>query len=91
MIRLGFITGGSIRKVIIDERVVTMFTQETGFTPVTINLEEIDEKKVEEQMGKEGLEFIKEMQELETEEEIAKDIIRDFQTTGWRLVTNEHY
>jgi len=89
MIKLAFVIGGALRKVVVDKRKITMMSQEVGYTPILMDLNKLNEKKIKKQMGKEGLKFIKEISRLNTEEEMAKDIIKDFQKTGWRLVKRE--
>jgi len=89
MIRLSFVTGGSLRKVVVNRREITMISQEVGFTPVIMDLDKLKEKKIMKQMGEEGLKFMREISKLNTEEEMVKDIIIDFQKTGWRLVKKE--
>ena len=86
MIELGFVSGSSLRRVFVDGRKISMMAQETGFTPMSIDLNKIDEKKVKKQMGADGLKFIKEVALLKTEEAMAKDITKDFQQTGWRRI-----
>ena len=86
MIKLSFVSGSSLRKVVINGRKISMMAQETGFTPIPMDLDKINEKEIEKKMGKEGLEFIKEISLLKTEEDMAKDITIDFQRTGWRKI-----
>jgi len=61
-----------------------LLTKETGYTPISINLDKLDEEKVKKMKLDED--FINELRKLKTEEQIAKDIIKDFQQTGWRLL-----
>ena len=89
MKKLSFVRGSSLRKVFIDGRKISLMAQETGFTPISMDLDKIDEKEIKKKMGKDGLKFIKEIALLNTEEEMAKDIIRDFQETGWRCIKRE--
>lgn len=86
MIRLTFVCGGSIRNVLIEDRKISMLSKETNFIPMVIDLNKLDVKKIEKDLGKEGLEQIKEIAKLNTEEEMAEDIKKDFQRTGWRMV-----
>jgi len=85
MIELSFIAGGNIRKVVIDKRKISLLTAETGWIPISMDLDRIDEK-IEKKMGKEGAKLLKEISILNSEEEMARDITKDFQRTGWRLV-----
>ena len=89
MIKLSFVTGGALRKVFIDGRKISMMSQETGFTPISMDLDKINEKTIKKKMGKEGLDFMKQISKLETEDEMARDVIKDFQSTGWRLIKRE--
>lgn len=82
MITLKFIQGGNIRNVTIKDRKIYFTSSETNFEPVTIDLDKVDSKQF-----KDWKDFIEEIKELENEEEKAKDIIKDFQKTGWRLIS----
>lgn len=91
MIELTFITGGAIRKVVIQDRNISLLSAELGFMPFTIDLDKIDDennkKKIKEmKLSEEEEEEMKELAKLGTEEEIAKDITKDFQAKGWRMV-----
>lgn len=91
-IKLTFITGSAIRRVIIKDRIVTLLAAETSNKPVTINLNEIDsqqDKFDKLKLTKEDIKTIRELSKLGSEEEIAKDITNDFQKTGWRLARSE--
>ena len=90
MIKLTFAIGGNIRKVFIDKRVISMLTAETGFVPVQMDLDKINEKKIVKKMGDETIKLLRELSFLETEQDMAQDIIKDFQATGWRCVKREH-
>ena len=46
-------------------------------------------KEITKKLGKDGLEVMKEIALLKTEEEMAKDITRDFQSTGWRRISQD--
>ena len=91
MRRLTFAIGGNIRKVVIDNRVLTFLSAETGFTPIRIDLDQLGEKQkqIEKNMGEDGMKFMKEVALLKTEDDMEKDIIKDFQSTGWRCVMRE--
>lgn len=93
MKRLSFVCGSSLRKVVIDGRKISMMSQETGFIPVSFDLDKMDSKsqikKIKGKMGQEGLDFIKQVALLNTEEEMEKDIIKDFQLTGWRRIRRD--
>lgn len=86
---LVFITGSAIRRVFIKDRIITLLAAELSSKPLTINLEEIDaqrEKFKELKLEQRDIEMIEQLAKLGSEEEIAKDVIDDFQKTGWRLV-----
>lgn len=89
MIKLSFITGGALRKVNIEGRKIFMMSQETGFTPQLMDLDKLNNKELKKKMGVEQMRLMKEIAGLDTEEEMAQDIIKDFQRTGWRLVKKE--
>ncbi len=96
MIRLVFITGSAIRRVHIKDRIITLLAAEIDNKPLTINLDQIDsqQEKLEELIKKGTLKdkdivLIKELSKLGSEKEIARDIINDFQSTGWRLMKTE--
>ncbi len=89
MISLVFITGSAIRRIYIKDRTVTLIAAETSGQPVTINLDEIDsqqDKFKQMKLSEEDIVTIKELSKLGSENDMAKDIINDFQSTGWRLV-----
>lgn len=89
MITLSFVRGGSLRRASINERKISFASQETGFVPMFMDLDKIDEKEIIKKMGRDGLEFIKDIQELKKEDDMAIDIIKDFRRTGWRLIKRE--
>lgn len=89
MIRLAFGIGGALRQVTINKRIISLMTKETGYVPIQMDLDKMNEKSIKKQMGKDGLKFMKEISHLKNEEDMAKDIIKDFQETGWRLVKKE--
>lgn len=91
MITLKFVTGGALRKVFIKGREISILTEELGHTPLTINLEKLDEPENKKRIKEARIDekTLKELLELKTEEEIAKDITKDFQKSGWRLFRRE--
>ena len=90
MIRLSFVCGSSLRKVVIDKRKISMMAKETGFVPIIMDLDKMDsnaqKKAITKKLGKEGLDVMKDIALLKTEKEMAKDITKDFQSTGWRKI-----
>lgn len=93
MIKLSFVCGSALRKIVINGRVISMMAKETGFTPITMDLDKLDsnsqKKKITKKLGKDGLKVMKEIALLNTEEEMAKDITKDFQSTGWRKIQQD--
>lgn len=89
MISLAFVRGGSLRRVFVSGRKITLMAQETGFTPISMNLDKLNNKKIKKQMGEEGLEFMKQVSKLKTEQAMAADITKDFQKDGWRCIKRE--
>lgn len=93
MIRLSFVCGSSLRKVVIDGRVISMMAKETGFAPIVMDLDKMDSKnqkrELTKNLGKDGVKIMKEIALLNTEEEMAKDITKDFQRTGWRRISQD--
>ena len=90
--KLTFITGSAIRRVIIKGRIITLLAAEISNKPLTINLDEInsqEEKFKKMNLSEDDIRLIKELSKLGNEEEIAQDIITDFQKTGWRLAKKE--
>lgn len=87
MIKLVFVIGGGMRKVIIEKRTIHFITVELGWKPLSINLDKLDEER--EKIDKCGLnkDDIAKISLLKTEEDIANDIKKDFQRSGWRLTT----
>jgi len=90
MINLSFVCGSSLRKVVIKGRVISMMAKETGFVPIVMDLDKLDsnsqKKKITKKLGKDGLKVMREIALLNTEKEMAKDITKDFQSTGWRRI-----
>lgn len=93
MIKLSFVCGSALRNIVINKRVISMMAKETGFVPITMDLDKMDsnnqKKKITKKLGKDGLKVMKEIALLNTEEEMAKDITKDFQSTGWRKIKQD--
>ncbi len=85
MKKLLFTMGKMQRKIMIDDRVVTMITPENNYQPVIFNIEKIIATN---KMSIEELEAVKAIKELSDEERIANDIIEDFKMSGWEYVNN---
>ena len=98
MIELAFVMGGNIRKVYIKKDEVIFLTPEFKYQPFPIRLDGSD-KSIEESLDmmknltdkerKDMGESLKRLSKLKDEEEIAKDIKKDFQRSGWRLFKKE--
>ena len=92
MLRLDFLRGGAIRKVFVDGRKISFLAAELGFQPLEIDLSTLDKKEdelKEMKLNKEELDMIQNLSLLGDEDEIAKDIIKDFKKTGWRYIKRE--
>ena len=87
MINLTFITGAGLRRVRIDKRQVTFMTSELGDAPLIINLDKLDEPVMQKRIKDMNVDTatLKELSLLKTEEQLKKDIVKDFQKNGWRL------
>ncbi len=88
---LSFIMGSGIRRVFIDGRKITIVSAELGFQPLEFNLDELSSEKTKKAMSKQKLsaeekKTLRQLAKLGSEEDIAKDIIKDFQKQGWRCV-----
>lgn len=89
MIQLVFMRGGEIRKVFIDKRVVTFYSAELKYVPLIINLDkmkEIEDKREKYNLSVEDLKLLYELKELNDEEAMFKDLVKDFKQTGWKMV-----
>ena len=84
MIKLCLVGGSTIRKIFIDKRKITMLTPETGNKPITMDLDKINESDFKDKMTEEQFELMKEIAKLNTEQDNAVDIKKDFQSDGWR-------
>lgn len=88
---LRFIAGSGIRRVKIEGNVISFLSAETGFLPIKLDLDKLDSPETKKTMAKMKFEkedklLMEEIAKLETEEEKAQDIIKDFQKTGWRQI-----
>lgn len=88
MRKLVFMIGSIYRKVLINGRIISMITPESNFVPMKIDLDNIP-AKLNKKMNEEEVKLLKEISLLKTEEEMAKDIIKDFQRNGLRCIINE--
>ena len=86
MKELVFIRGGGFRKVIIKGRDIAFILPELNNVPLVINLDKLDEHKKDIKKMKFDKKTLKELSELITEEDLARDLKKDLQRTGWRLI-----
>lgn len=86
MKELNFTRGAALRRVFIKGRVVSFMTGELGNTPLTIDLDKLDQEKDKIKRMKMDVNEMKELSKLKTEEDMAEDIINDFKKTGWTLI-----
>ena len=89
MIRMKFMIGSAVRDVVVEGRVFSLISPELNFVPFTIDLDRLEEEKEKIDKMKLDKDFLKEIEKLETEEEIAKDIEKDFKKMGWKKVHEE--
>ena len=82
---LVFIRGSSIRRVFIRDRKISFIIPENGFVPIEIDLDKLNKKDFK---GKFDTEFA-ELSKLKTEEDMVRDITRDFQKQGWRRIHHD--
>ena len=88
---LSFVTGSGIRRVFINGRKVSIVSAELGFQPLEFDLDMLEDAKTKDIMKKQkftkqDLETLKDLAKLGSEDAIAKDITKDFQAKGWRLI-----
>lgn len=86
MIKLSFVRGSALRRVFINGRKVSLLTGELGNTPLTIDLDKLDEQKEKIKETKMDKKELEKLAKLKTEEEIAKDVTKDFRRSGWRAI-----
>lgn len=88
MIHINFMRGGEIRRVIIDKRVITFYSAELKFVPLIIDLDkmkEIEDKREKYNLTIEDLKLLYELKELNDEEAMFEDLVKDFKHTGWKM------
>ncbi len=90
MIRLNFMVGGSMRRVLIEDRIITFLCEELNDVPLKLNLDKLNEEKEKIKQLNFDVDELKKISKLKTERQIADDIIEDFKKTGWRLVGRGH-
>lgn len=86
MIKLSFVLGHSLRRVNINNREISFATQETGFVPLKLNLDKLEDFKEYDKLNDEEKKLLEECKKLKTEEDMAYDLIKDFKKGGWKLI-----
>lgn len=84
--KISFVRGSALRRVFIDGRKVSFLTGELGNTPLTIDLDKLDEQKEKIKEMNVDKKELEKLSKLKTEEEIANDITKDFRKSGWRKI-----
>ncbi len=90
MIQIVFMRGGEYRKVFIKDRIITFYSAELKFVPLLIDLDkmkDIKDKREKYNLSIEDLKLLYELKELNDEEAMFKDLVKDFKQTGWRMVS----
>lgn len=85
MIELVFFRGNGLRRVFIDGRKISFLTAELGFTPLTIDLDKLDQEKDKIDKMKLDAKTLEELSNLKTEKNLIRDVVKDFEKSGWRL------
>lgn len=86
MKQLSFIRGGELWRIVIREREISFILPLLNNVPLTINLDKLDEHREDIVKMKMDDETLEELSQLETEEDMAKDITSDLRIMGWRLL-----
>ena len=89
VIKLNFIAGGEVMWIRIDGRVISLKGKMSNYS--WMDMRDLTEKEKEKVGKKHGKEWFKEysdaldLREKMTEDQIAKDLTKDMQKSGWRL------
>ncbi len=86
MRQISFTRGSALRRVFINRRVISFLTAELNNVPLKIDLDKLDEEKEKIDKLEIDKETLEELKRLQTEKEIALDIINDFEKSGWRRI-----
>ena len=86
MKQISFTRGSALRRIFINGRIISFLTGELNNVPLKIDLDRLDEEKEKIEKMKIDKKILKELSKLQTEEEIALDIIYDFEKSGWRRI-----
>lgn len=90
MIKAHFFQGSNLRRVMIEDRKVSMMATETNWTPMQIDIDKIeslsnlDNIKNSEKVKKDMQELIYASSLLKSEKDILNDITNDFHKSGWK-------
>ena len=84
--KLIFTSGNKVLKIMIKKRIITFFV--VGFPPSQIDLDKLDDEKTKKilENSKVDEKLLREISRLNTEEEVARDITKDLQKSGWRQI-----
>jgi len=85
MIKMNFVNGSRMREVIVRDRIVMFKPEFHGIPPLQIDLDKIKDTPQFDKLTEEEKELLDKIRLLNTEEEKAKDIKKDFQRSGWRM------
>ncbi|HEC37455.1 hypothetical protein LCGC14_0476600 [marine sediment metagenome] len=86
MKKLSFTRGAALRRIFINGRIISFLTAELGNTPLTIDLDKLDKERDKIKKMQMDQSEMEELSKLKTEEDLAKDVIKDFEKSGWRLM-----
>lgn len=95
-IELVFTSSNSIRRVHVNGKKIAILAPELSFAPLEIDLDRLKEKEMQDKirklkMNERDEKVLHELAKLNSEEEIIKDIKKDFQETGWRLIKKNEF
>lgn len=88
MINLRFQRGSAFIQVRIENRTIEFITPMLNMQPIKIDLDKLDEYKERIEKMNIDNEFIEELSKLETEQQMADDLVKDLQKNGWEVVEN---
>lgn len=88
MIELHFVKRAALRKIFIDDRVITMITPELSYQPMQITIKQLQMALASgDERIKGALEDAEvDLDKYQTDESIAEEIIKDFTDEGWRVI-----
>lgn len=85
MIKAKFMRGSAYIDVKIEGRKIIFITPLLNFQPIKIDLDKIEEHKDKLSKMKFNQDLIKELSNLNTEEEMLEDLNKDLIKSGWRM------